>query len=194
MQNHHLTSISTSPKKTARPNFFHTEPISGKYSMYKIQDNALPTEQWRAIHDLCANSNRLPYYLSNSVANEGEDYANQYYFTHQFYDNYNVNSPEFDVIFPLVELLAPSALVRIKANLYPSTHSIIVHDPHTDFDFNHRAALYMVNTCDGYTTMSDGTRIDSVANRIVFFDPQQLHSSSTTTDARYRITINFNYF
>jgi hypothetical protein len=28
MQNHHLTSVSTSPKKTARQNFLVAEPIS----------------------------------------------------------------------------------------------------------------------------------------------------------------------
>jgi hypothetical protein len=162
--------------------------------MYQIQDNVLPTEQWRAIHDLCADSREFAYYLSNTVAHDGADHAHHYYFTHQFYDNYSVNSPHFETIAPLVELLRPRALVRIKANLYPSTSSIIVHDPHTDYDFDHRAALYMVNSCDGYTTMSDGTPIESIANRLVVFDPQQLHSSSTTTNAKYRITINFNYF
>ncbi len=36
--------------------------------------------------------------------------------------------------------------------------------------------------------------IDSVANRILFFDPSEEHSSSLCTDQKRRITINFNYF
>jgi len=38
MQNHHLTSVSTSPKKSAQQFFFTLGPISGKYDMNNNND------------------------------------------------------------------------------------------------------------------------------------------------------------
>ena len=31
-------------------------------------------------------------------------------------------------------------------------------------------AIFSLNTCDGYTKFKDGTKVESVANRIVIFD------------------------
>ena len=42
--------------------------------------------------------------------------------------------------------------------------------------------------------MHNGTKIDSVANRMVFFDGSQLHNSSTTSNAKERYNINFNFY
>ena len=162
--------------------------------MYSVTDNFLPTQEWQAIHDLVCDDNRLPWFLSNTVAHAGAAHPTDFYFTHLFYDTDTVNSEQYYALEPLISRIQPRALVRVKANLYPATHTVRSHDPHVDYDFEHSAALYMVNTCDGYTTMSDGTRIESVANRLVTFDPQTLHSSSTTSDSKYRVTINFNYF
>lgn len=165
--------------------------------MYSVTDDFLPTEAWQAIHDLATGDRdrgSLPYFIANSVAHPDSDPAMDYYFIHLFYIDNLINSEYYSVLEPLISRIQPRALVRVKANLYPSTHTVREHDPHVDYDFAHSAALYMVNTCNGYTTMSDGTRIESVANRLVRFDPQQLHSSSTTSDSKYRVTINFNYF
>lgn len=162
--------------------------------MYSVTDDFLPTQEWQVLHDLVCDDNRLPWFLSNTVAHSGSAHLTDFYFTHLFYDNDTVNSEQYYALEPLVSRIQPRALVRVKANLYPSSHTVRSHDPHVDYDFAHSAALYMVNTCDGYTTMSDGTQIESVANRLVRFDPQTLHSSSTTSDQKYRATINFNYF
>lgn len=165
--------------------------------MYSVTDDFLPTADWQAIHDL-ATGNRdrgsLPYFIANDVAHVDRDPQLDYYFIHLFYIDHTVNSEQYYALEPLISRIQPRALIRVKANLYPSTATVRSHEPHVDYDFEHRAALYMVNTCDGYTTMSDGTRIESVANRLVTFDPQTLHSSSTTSDSAYRVTINFNYF
>ena len=37
MQNHHLTSVSTSPQKIAQQNFFTVEPISGIYTLQGVE-------------------------------------------------------------------------------------------------------------------------------------------------------------
>ena len=63
------------------------------------------------------------------------------------------------------------------------------HAEHIDYDASHLGAIYSINTCNGYTRIGD-TKVDSVANRIVFFDPSQKHASTTCTDQRRRLNIN----
>ena len=68
------------------------------------------------------------------------------------------------------------------------------HGMHQDRPFDHKGMLIYMNTCDGYTRFESGEKIDSVANRIVFFNPFIKHTSTNTTNASRRVTINFNYF
>ena len=53
--------------------------------------------------------------------------------------------------------------------------------------------IYYVNTNDGYTVFEDGTKIDSVANRICIFPYYLKHSGTTCTNANRRIALNINY-
>ena len=161
---------------------------------YKIIDNFLTQSDWEQVHSLCCDGNRLPYYVSNIVAHEDDPNPFHYYFTHTFYNWHNSQSTALETLQPLLNAINARSWIRIKANLYPRTESIDVHDPHVDFDYDHLAAVYMVNSNNGYTTMHDGYKVHSVANRIVFFNPQTPHSSSTCSNEKYRITINFNYF
>ena len=41
--------------------------------------------------------------------------------------------------------------------------------------------------------MEDGTKIDSVENRLLIFDGIRFHNSSSTTNAKGRYNINFNF-
>ena len=85
------------------------------------------------------------------------------------------------------------ALIRIKVNFYPHSKELIEHAPHTDDTFSHMGAVFSLNTCNGFTRLSDGTIIDSVENRIVFFDASTSHNSTTTTTDIGRYNINFNF-
>ena len=85
------------------------------------------------------------------------------------------------------------SLLRIKGNFYPHTETLREHAPHTDYKFSHTGALYSLNTCDGFTKLYDGTKVDSVANRILIFDASTSHNSSTTTTSAGRFNINFNF-
>ena len=64
---------------------------------------------------------------------------------------------------------------------------------HIDYRFKHSAAILSLNTCDGYTKLMDGTKIDSVANRMLLFDASEKHCSTTTTNVQARMNININY-
>ena len=127
-------------------------------------------------------------------------------FTHIFYSNTIVNegkgisgighpcSSHVDKIIPILEKLNIKSMIRAKANLYPySGKTLYEHEMHIDYEFPHYAALLSLNTCDGYTKLEDGTKIESVANRIVIFDASQKHCSTTTTSDFARINININY-
>ena len=84
-------------------------------------------------------------------------------------------------------------LIRIKINAYPYTNIVKEHKDHIDSDFKHTGAVFSLNTCDGFTKFSDGTKVESVANRIVFFDASKFHHSTTTSNAKLRYNINFNF-
>jgi hypothetical protein len=54
--------------------------------------------------------------------------------------------------------------------------------------------VFSLNTCDGFTSLEDGTKIESIENRLLLFDSNKPHASSTCTNAKARFNMNFNYF
>ena len=94
----------------------------------------------------------------------------------------------------IVELLPElKALIRIKVNFYPMTPTLIEHAVHTDSEFTQKGAVLSLTTCDGFTRLEDGTKVDSVENRLVIFDAGKPHNSTSTTTPIGRYNINFNY-
>ena len=84
--------------------------------------------------------------------------------------------------------------MRVKANMNMRTPEIIEHGFHTDGTSSCTAAIYYVNTNDGYTAFEDGTKVESIANRLVVFNTQTKHTGTTCTNAKFRCVINFNYY
>ena len=80
----------------------------------------------------------------------------------------------------------------MKVNLYTKTHKLYYHDSHRDYGFNHKGCVYSINTCDGGTVIDDSL-YESVANRMLFFDPSQPHHSTTCTNTKRRVNLNINY-
>ena len=54
------------------------------------------------------------------------------------------------------------------------------------YKFPYKTAVFYVNTNNGYTEFEDGTKVESVENRIIFFDGSRPHNSSTCTDQKIR--------
>ena len=162
---------------------------------YEIIDNFLPKDEFNNLND--AMNKDMPWFYLDSVAtpeDNGKTNNSYYYFFHLLYSESMPCSPSFDIVVPLLNALKMKALMRVKANLYPSTKKIIQHDSHVDFPYKHKGALFSINTCDGCTVLDDGTRIDSVANRLLLFDSSKEHSSTTCTNDKVRMNININYF
>ena len=83
--------------------------------------------------------------------------------------------------------------MRIKANLNVATKKHIKRDLHTDFDVPCITAIAYMNTNNGYTIFEDGTKIESVENRVLIFDSQLRHAGIPCTDEKRRVVINFNF-
>jgi hypothetical protein len=161
---------------------------------HKIIDNALPQEEFDNIKNFMLNSS-FPWNLTPVVTNEKENLpiTASYYFTHEFWSGFHTE-PQTQIFAPILNLLECKAMMRIKANLYPSTETIIHHDNHTDYDFSHRGAIFYLNTNNGLTVLEDETEVQSIENRLLLFDASVPHHSTTCTDDKCRVNVNFNFF
>jgi len=162
---------------------------------YEVIDNFLPAEEHKKIHDLLMG-NEFPWFYMNEISAKGvesKDYL--MYFIHLFYFSDVPQSRQFNNIVPLLNKLDIKSLIRVKANFYPNQRrNTPLDEPHTDFPYQHKGAIYSVNTCNGGTILEDGTLIDSVANRLLLFDASKPHDSKSTDNAKARVNININYF
>ena len=111
------------------------------------------------------------------------------------------DEPESEIYTNICDMFIPRfkqvanfrSMIRIKINAYPYTNIVKEHKDHFDSYFRHTGAVFSLNTCDGFTKFYDGTKVESVANRIVFFDASKFHHSTTTSNAKLRYNINFNF-
>ena len=158
---------------------------------YKVIDNYLKDEDFNFVREQIYSMD-FPWFHNNEITNAGETLGNNYYQIHILYDNNRPNSNYFDTLIKHFDFF--NGLYRIKVNMYPNQGKFIEHQPHTDYKFEHKGAIFSMNDCDGYTKLEDGTKIESKANRMLFFDPTKSHSSTNTTNADRRVNINFNYF
>ena len=146
----------------------------------------------------------FPWYFRNSTSYNPEndiDTITNYQFVHVFYMHHTISSQYYDNITPIFEKLEMKALLRCKANMQMRTEGIVERELHQDHPNNcdpdkdpFNIAVYYLNTNNGYTRFEDGTKVESVANRIAIFSPKLKHSSTTCTDKKRRIILNMNYY
>ena len=165
---------------------------------YEVIDNFLDEKYFDELVTLITDKNKtgnteMPWFFVSNIAHRDINEDKLFYMTHVFYERNVPTSNHYNKMVPLLEKLGVVCLLRIKGNLYPNTEILHEHPMHTDNIFSHSGAILSLNTCDGYTKLKDGTKIDSVANRILFFDASEEHCSTTTTNVPARINININY-
>jgi len=162
--------------------------------IYSVEDDFLPESYFLKIRDYILND-AFPWFFHTRVAGKIEEDMDPetFYFVHHFYEGPENKSPQSNILLPLIDKLNPAIIIRAKGNLYPRTDEIKYHNKHIDYPFNHQAAIYYLNDNDGYTVLEDGTKIESVSNRVLLFDASKEHSSTTCTNAKIRANINFNY-
>jgi len=159
----------------------------------KVIDNFLPKEDFLKIQNLLLSWD-FPWYYQHLINGYHEANDLDCYFTHVVFDTEKGYSNFYNSILPLLSKIDFKALIRVKCNIYPRTDKVEIHKSHLDYDFKHKGAIFYINTNDGGTILEDGKKIDSVENRILFFDSYKKHSSTSTSNAKSRINININYF
>jgi hypothetical protein len=158
----------------------------------KIIDNFLDYQTHKHIHDTMLGDN-FPWFIT-PITQDKVGISEGTELSHSFHNNHTINSNYWNVVVPIVEKINPKALLRIRAALMPSGNQDSDSGWHTDYEFACTTAIYYVNSNNGYTLFEDGTVVESVANRFVYFDSLKRHTGIRSTDADFRCLINFNYF
>ena len=157
----------------------------------QIKDNFLPEKEFKEIQKILLGHD-IPWFYNDCVSDINKD---DYYFTHMFYREPGILSNGFKIFENFLKKINCNSIMRIKANLYLQTLKPIKHNFHKDYDFKHKGCLLFINDNNGVTTFKESNKkVKSEANRVVFFNPSIEHCSSTCTDQKRRITVNFNYF
>jgi len=168
--------------------------------MIKVYDDILDTQEFNFVQEHMLGS-QFPWHYGDVLNEHSEavykpscDLLYNAQFCHWFYKDYEPKGPEFVIVRPIISKLNTDSLVRIKANITMKTDTIIKHGFHRDGLADCNAAIYYVNTNDGYTEFEDGTKVESVENRLVVFNSQMMHTGTTCTNSKVRCVINFNYY
>ena len=93
------------------------------------------------------------------------------------------HAPSFSDIYPLIDC----DTIELHKGFHQdvSERRLLESEPKT--------AIFYINTNDGYTVFEDGTKINSVANRICIFPHWMKHSGTTCTNTNRRIALNLNF-
>lgn len=164
---------------------------------YEVIDNFLNNNEFEKLKEVI-ESPFFPWYFNETAVTLKEDYnLNNYQFTHGFYAKSEPISSFFNDVRPIINKINPKALIRVKANLNTPTEKIFEHGYHIDYqnsEKNQKTAVFYLNNNNGLTIFEDGTKVESVANRLLVFDTDLSHTGTTCTDKKRRIVINLNYF
>ena len=167
-------------------------PDVKKSFVTKVHRNFLKEKEFKYLEDLMFKpGNNFPWYLNPVV--DVHDKLLQ--LIHIFYVlPVKINSSFFKELTPILDLLKPKKLIRIKANLGLKTASIIEHSYHTDYSIPDLVtAILYLNSNNGYTLFKEGEKVFSERNKIIKFKGENYHTGTTCTDKEYRAVINFNY-
>lgn len=111
-----------------------------------------------------------------------------------FQDELEFATNNVDILQPIINFLAPDKIIRIKCNATPMTYKIFQCGWHKDATSKLTySAIYYINTNDGYTAFKNGDKINSVENRLSIFESRLDHSSTTATNVKRRLVINFTF-
>ena len=167
----------------------------------KIEDDLLDQKEFEYLQDLIMGRD-IAWYYQDGIDFENVETENEFMLTHIFYFRSVPCSSHFnDIETIFLEKIDPISLWRIKANLLTKTSNIVENSFHTDLMAiseeklkQWTTSIFYVNTNNGYSKFEDGTKVESVANRMVTFPANIKHHGTSCTDEKRRIVINFNYF
>ena len=164
----------------------------------KIEDNFLKQEDFDKIQQLMEEPSAFPWFYTDGIVSK--DDVDKFQFVHVFYANFVPKSSFMKELNSIMNIIQPFSIFKIKAKLLTITPEIVESGFHIDFRMAEEklkqwtTSIFYVNTNNGYTKFEDGTKVESVANRMVTFPANMKHCGTSCTNERNRIVINFNYF
>ena len=142
----------------------------------------------------------VPYYLTNNAAGTGHaDNLDSWQFVHNVMQDTNIlDEKSFLTLRPLLKVIDPYVIIRLKINITHRTSEVVENGVHTDSQVppdgvNVKSSVFYLNTNDGYTSFETGEKVESLENRLVLFDALEKHAGSTCTNAKYRAVVNCVY-
>ena len=155
--------------------------------VYEIIDNFLSKEDHYRIKKDLENRNFEWYFSPKSGhPEEHEELYNWQYFHTMYYHQGGYKSRLFPIVQPLITKLKPMILIRIKVNATMYDKKIIEYPIHVDTNIKCKTGIYIIDTSDGYTYFKDGTKVESVQNRLIEFPSYYLHAGTTCTNDKIR--------
>ena len=166
----------------------------------KIENNFLSQKEFDEIQELLITEPKGFPWFYNNIIDTRED-VDKFQFVHVFYMNYQSQSQFMTLVNPILELLQPISIFKIKANLLTRTPEIVENKLHVDIGVlseeqqkQWTISIFYINTNNGYTKFEDGTKVNSVAIRMISFPANMKHKGTSCTDEKIRVVINFNYY
>ena len=167
-----------------------------------VQDNFMPDEFCDNLAYILANpDSTFPWffgeanYPDSTQTEELTAALTNWQFSHVFYSHPSHNYDTFHLVKPVIDKINPDVLFRVKANINPNTLHQIVHGYHVDETNTGMTSILYLNDNNGMTIFKpDYYQVESKKGRLVTFDNRILHSGTTTTDTRFRLVLNINYY
>jgi len=163
-----------------------------------VNDNFLAKEEFITFSNSIIELN-FPWNFSSTMTPYDPE-STPGFFVHIVYDSNVPTSPVYDSLFTILNQLNVAVILRIRLNLnhrlpepYYSPFHSDTEDMSKDIATRWTTSILYINTNNGYTEFEDGTKVESVANRLVTFPSNIRHRIVTQTDEQTRILINFNY-
>ena len=166
-------------------------------STVKIIDNFLDKESFKHLQSFLLGYDFAWHY--NDFVDFRNEKTDSFMFTHTFYRWNEPCSAYYNLLEPIIDKLDAYNLVRIKANLLTRATKPKTNVYHVDEPFKYSSsskwttAIFYMNTNNGYTKFENGTKVNSVANRLITFPMDMAHTGTYCTDEKTRVVINFNY-
>jgi len=158
-------------------------------------------------------SSEFPWFLNQKTDPGYEHVTDDKILTHTAYLNNFPNSEHCNTFIEIFDKFCFSesifyrSILRIRLNLLFSRDDNYVTGPHVDFPFDHNAFLYYFNDSDGDTifykeefynssipkSLEEDRRFSPVAGKAIAFSGKKIHSPSSPSKNRTRITLNIDF-
>lgn len=162
----------------------------------KVFKNFLKEKDFKNIKEVITSNNFPWYYFDNIV--EQTDKPFDFQFVHSFYSDNIINSNYFSTLKPVLDIIKPYVLIKIKANLLTQSHKInesLMHidNPTKPNYLKIKTGILYLDDSNGYTKFENGEIIKSENNKFIEFDSSIYHTGANCSNQHRRIVINFNY-